>query len=71
METIAAERREALCKTIVLKIQKCENEKHFRINVYTHEMKTRDTKQYEVNFALTERPRKSPVRYMQKLLNQL
>ena len=45
--------------------------KHIIRNTKAHEMKTRNTEQYKVNFAHTERLRKSLVIYMQKLLNEL
>ena len=42
----------------------------FPLNEKEHEMKTRDTERYKVQFALTERLKNSPVIYMQRLLNE-
>ena len=40
-----------------------ENEKQ-------HDMKTRGMEKFKVQFALTKRLQKSPITYMQKLLNE-
>ena len=40
-------------------------------NTKTHEIKRIQTEQYEVNFANTERLNKSPIIYMQNLLNEI
>ena len=41
----------------------------FPLNIQKSEMKTRHKEKYEVQFASTERLKKSPIIYMQKLLN--
>ena len=65
------DRREALCKNFALKnVKNVKMKKHFIRNTKAHEMETRESEPYKVNFAHTERLRKSPVIYMQKLLNQ-
>ena len=51
MET-GTDRTEALCKKLALKNVKMK--KHFIRKKKKHEMKTRDTEQFEVNFAHTE-----------------
>ena len=42
----------------------------FPLNNKSHEMQTRIEDKYEVQFAMTNRLKNSPVIYMQKLLNQ-
>ena len=42
----------------------------FPENVKQHEMKTRKIDKFKVQFALTNRLQKSPITYMQKLLNE-
>ena len=41
----------------------------FPINTQYHDMKTRNKEKYMVQFANTGRLQKSPITYMQKLLN--
>ena len=41
----------------------------FPINVKSHNMKTRNPEKYLVQYAQNERSKKSPIIYMQKLLN--
>ena len=70
LETLK-ERREQLCMNFALKCLKNPKFKDmFPINNKSHEMDTRITEKYEVQFALTNRLKDSPVIYMQKLLNQ-
>ena len=70
LETLE-ERREYLCLKFA---QKCtRNEKTqqmFPLNEKMHHMKTRNKEKYLVQFANTERLKKSSIIYMQKLLNQ-
>ena len=42
----------------------------FPINQKTHNMATRHDEKFKVQFANTERLKKSPIIYMQKLLNE-
>ena len=70
LETLK-ERREHLCMNFALKCLKNPRFKDmFPLNNKSHEMGTRITEKYEVQFALTNRLKDSPVIYMQKLLNQ-
>ena len=64
LETLE-ERREYLCLKFA---QKCT--KMFPLNRKNHHMDTRNREKYLVQFANTERLRKSFIIYMQKLLNQ-
>ena len=70
LETLE-ERRKYLCLKFA---QKCtRNEKTqqmFPLNEKMHHMKTRNKEKYLVQFANTERLKKSSIIYMQKLLNQ-
>jgi len=64
-------RREKLCLKFARKCVANENTKHmFPLNKKTHHMKTREKETYEVQFANTERLKKSPIIYMQRLLNK-
>ena len=42
----------------------------FPVNEKTHEMNTRNPSKFKVQFAHTERLKKSPIVYMQNLLNE-
>ena len=64
------ERRETLCLNFAKKCVKNEQFKQmFPLNIQKSEMKTRHKEKYKVQFANTERLKKSPIIYMQKLLN--
>ena len=64
-------RREKLCLKFARKCVNNEKTKHmFPLNRKTHQMKTRQKEIYKVQFANTERLKKSPIIYMQRLLNQ-
>ena len=63
-------RRENLCSNFANKCVKNEKLKHmFPINTQYHDMKTRNKEKYTVQFANTGRLQKSPIIYMQKMLN--
>ena len=69
LETLS-ERRETLCRSFARKgVSNVKIKKHFRINSKKHKMNTRYPEIYEVDFAHTERLKKSPIIYMQNLLN--
>ena len=65
-----SERREMLCLKMA---KKCPNNpkmsEFFTQNSKTHTMKTRHQEIFNVNFAHTQRLQKSPIIYMQKMLN--
>ena len=64
-------RRETLCLNFAKKCEKNDKLKHmFPQNTNTHEMTTRKKEKYKVQFANTGRLQKSPLIYMQKLLNE-
>ena len=64
------ERREKLCLNFARKCLKNEKSKHmFPINEKQHEMETRNHEDYRVQHANTGRLQKSPLIYMQNLLN--
>ena len=64
------ERRENLCLNFARKCLKNDKSKHmFPMNEKEHEMKTRNHEIYKVQHANTGRLQKSPLIYMQKLLN--
>ena len=64
------ERRKRMCLNFALKCLKNRKvENMFPENRKTHEMKTRKFEKYMVEPAKTERKKKSPIIYMQKLLN--
>ena len=64
------ERRELLCLEFAKKCLKNDKMKSlFPKNAKNHEMLTRFKEKYEVNYANTERLRKSPIIFMQRLLN--
>ena len=70
LETLS-DRRESLCLNFALKCVKDENlSRMFPISEKTHKMGTRKEEQFEVQFANTGRLQKSPIIYMQKLLNE-
>ena len=65
------ERREVLCLNFAKKCTKHNQLKHmFPLNDKTSEIKTRFKEKYKVQFANTERFQRSPIIYMQKLLNE-
>ena len=65
------DRREQLCLNFALKCLKHPRFKHmFPENEKQHDMKTRAMEKFKVQFALTKRLQKSPITYMQKLLNE-
>ena len=65
------DRREQLCLNFALKCLKHPKFKNmFPENVKQHEMKTRKIDKFKVQLALTKRLQKSPITYMQKLLNE-
>ena len=69
MESLA-ERRENLCLNFALKCTKNKKTVDMFPKVNRkHSMKTRNPEVYKVQFANTERLKKSPIIYMQKLLN--
>ena len=68
--TTLQERREELCKTFAFKcVTNVKTKMLFQLNTKTHEMITRNPEKYDTHFAHKERLLKSPVIYMQKLLN--
>ena len=70
LETLV-DRRENLCLNFALKCVKHEKLRHmFPINYKTHGMETRTEERFEVQFAKTGRLQKSPIIFMQKLLNE-
>ena len=65
------ERREELCLNFARKCLKNPRTEHmFPLNVKSHQMTTRKNEKYKVQYANTERFRKSSIIYMQHLLNQ-
>ena len=65
------DRREELCLIFAKKCLKNPKLKHmFPLNVKSHKMETRKNEKYKIQYANTERFRKSPIIYMQHLLNQ-
>jgi hypothetical protein len=65
------DRRENLCLNFAIKCTKNKKlENMFPKTSKKHEMITRNPEVYKVQFANTERLKKSPIIYMQKLLNQ-
>ena len=64
-------RREALCLDFAKKCTKHEKLKHmFPNNSKEHQMKTRNNEVYKVYHANTKRFQKSPIIFMQNLLNE-
>ena len=71
LETLA-ERREKLCRIFAQKgVSNPKLKKHFRLNIKTHQMDTRHPEKFEVDHARTERLKRSPIIYMQNLLNEI
>ena len=65
------ERRKNLCLTFAQRCSKHPTmKKMFPLNEKTHQMGTRNQPKFKVQFALNERLRKSPIIYMQNLLNE-
>ena len=65
------ERREDLCLNFAIKCtQNLKLATMFPKNSRNHQMKTRNCEIYKVNFAHTDRLKKSSIIYMQKLLNE-
>ena len=70
LETLAA-RRETLCLNFAKKCAKSDKLNHmFPKNIKSHQMNTRNEEEYTVQFANTGRLQKSPLIFMQKLLNE-
>ena len=70
LETLAS-RRENLCLSFAKKCVKSDKMRHmFPKNIRSHNMNTRNEEEYVVQFANTGRLQKSPLIYMQKLLNE-
>ena len=70
LETLE-ERRENLCLRFAKKCIRNDKTKNmFPLNRKAHNMKTRNFEKYEVQYANTERLRKSAIIYMQNLLNK-
>ena len=69
METLN-ERRETLCLNFAKKCTKNPRTSHmFPISKKTHDMNTRKANKYQVQNAVSERLKNSPLIYMQNLLN--
>ena len=65
------DRREKLCLTFAQRTLKHPTmRKMFPVNEKAHEMNTRNPPKFKVQFAHNERLRKSPIVYMQNLLNE-
>ena len=66
------QRRDFLCHKFTQKCMKNENTKHmFPLNDKEHNMALGKTEKFKVMHANTDRLKKSPIIYMQHLLNQL
>ena len=64
-------RRQELCINFARKAIKHPRFKHlFPSNNKIHQMKTRNPEKYKISRAFTERMKRSPIIYMQKLLNE-
>ena len=64
-------RREQLCLKLAQKCTKHPKLKHmFPINNKIHQMNSRETEKYQVQFANTARLQNSTIIYMQRLLNE-
>ena len=64
------DRRERLCLEFARKCLRNEKMgKLFKENQKLHEMETRNKEKYEITYARTSRFKKSPIIYMQRLLN--
>ena len=65
------DRRKELCLNFAKKCLENKKVKHmFPENKNSHDMNTRNPEKFQVQFAKTERFKKSPIIYMQKLLNE-
>ena len=65
------DRRKELCLNFAKKCLDNKKVKHmFPENKNSHDMNTRNPEKFQVQFAKTERFKKSPIIYMQKLLNE-
>ena len=70
METLS-DRRENLCLSFARKCLKNERmSQYFEKNEKEHQMKTRNEEKFKVSMAHTEKMKKSPIIYMQRLLNK-
>ena len=70
METLS-NRREQLCLQFAQKCTKHPKLQHmFPLNNKNHQMETRNTEKYDVQFANTARLQNSAIIYMQRLLNE-
>ena len=66
-----SERREKLCLTFAQKCIKNPKTAHmFPMKEKTHKMQTRNPEKFQVQQALNDRLKKSPIIYMQNLLNR-
>ena len=64
-------RREQLCLQLAQKSTKNPKLQHmFPLNTKNHNMETRETEKYHVQFANTTRLQNSAIIYMQRLLNE-
>ena len=67
-----AERRELLCLNFAKNCLKNEKmRKYFPKNLKKHQMKTRNQEEFKIGTGRTERLKKSPITYMQYLLNKI
>ena len=67
------DRREELCKKFVKNCIESNNERVneiFKIRIKEHQMKTRKTENFKVDYAKTERLKTSAVPYMQRMINE-
>ena len=70
LETLSA-RRETLCLNFALKCTKSDKVSHmFPLNKKEHAMETRLEDKFKVQFSNTTRLKNSPIKYIQKLLNE-
>ena len=72
METLS-DRRVNLCLSFAKKKKCLKNErmfKYFEKHDKEHQMKTRHKEKFKVSMAHTEKMKKSPIIYMQRLLNK-
>ena len=64
-------RRNNLCKKFAVNCVTNERtKKHFKLNNKSHSMNTRTSEKYNVDFAHTEKFKKSTIPYLQRLLNE-
>ena len=64
-------RRVMLCKKFAVScVNNVRTRKHFQLSEKTHPMKTRRQVEFNVEFANTERFRKSTIPFLQRLLNE-